>query len=1369
MSTKKTKSSPKQSKNTTKKSPIKQKSPILSAIESSSLLELHPTQVDENSNNPLLSELFKKSPEPVVETEQLEEPSSAAKTRVWGERINPKTGERESSRFSIQIMNIAMHVSKKYEKDQYRPTDDDFEEIKKLMKLKNGPLNEIIKAESVPKNGARLHDDLVFQILKHRSSKKNKPKIEINEDIDKPETNTIEFNIPENAQQEEDMDKAFLLKEEEFVPLPNAEEEEKFKEEVKENEKERLEKEDFIDVEQIYDDTKIPDLNIKLSDTSRDLQSKVGVMPTDINSKEYNAFLFNKEKLEYENNKNDDSYDFLYPELNDPNFNLKLAKKKEFHDTMFDGTIYTIEERANIVCDASFELLPHQLFVKNFLSLQTPYNSLLLYNGLGTGKTCSAIGIAEEMRAYMKQVGIVQKIIVVAFPNVQNNFRLQLFDERKLKKEGALWNLNTCIGNALLKEINPTNLQGLTRDKIVSQINIIINTYYEFLGYGELTNIIKKQTNVDMDSGYTAKEKKQIEIKKIRKYFDNRLIIIDEVHNIRLTQENKEGKKTAMLLMYVAKYAQNIRLLLLSATPMYNSYKEIIWLTNLMNIIDKRSTIEENMVFDKDGNFLEKRESKEGLELEGGKELLQRKLTGYVSYVRGENPYTFPYRIYPYTFSPNNVINLVTEVEIENKIKYPELQMNLKPIEKPLQHIPVYASDIGSYQKNVYAFIMNFMRNKSFNTVNALGQVREMPSFENMESFGYTHLKEPIESLNIVYPNNDFSYEAEVEPVQVGGADSKDDDSITNLDVSDKDAYMIKNMTGKTGLANVMNYKIMKSPYELRYDFQYKPEFLEQYGRMFSPENIGKYSGKIKQICDSIKKSKGIVIVYSQYIDGGVVPLALALEEMGFSRFGSASYTKSLFETPPVEPIDSVTMKSRTEFNEDPELKNKTFNSAKYVMITGTKFFSPNNLADIKYITNNDNKNGEKVKVILITKAAAEGLDFKNIRQVHILEPWYNMNRIEQIIGRAVRNLSHCQLPFVERNVEIYLHSTKPYNNEEPADLYVYRFAEKKSLLIGKVTRLLKEIAVDCLLNIGQTNFTVDKLLTKEKNTQVKLKLSSGLEVNYKIGDRPFTDICDYMDNCNFTCSPNQQINEEDLNKNTYNEEFSKMNYLSIVKRIRQLFREQSFYKRDNLYSAIQVLKTYPIEHIDFAVSSFIDNKNELLLDKYGRMGYLINASEFYAFQPIEVSDENISIFERTAPISFKQESLQMELPKEKDSIREPEIIQILKKDENKEDLVLEKVESKVTGYTEVLSYIREQVKIMNIERENAEKKKKMETGEMDWFKHLGRVFKLLIQIHDVPEKIIEKYAIYHCLDTIKLEDKLFLLNQLYKTDINLT
>ena len=111
-----------------------------------------------------------------------------------------------------------------------------------------------------------------------------------------------------------------------------------------------------------------------------------------------------------------DEYDYLYPSLEDEHFNIKITKKKEFNDTKYEFDIKDVEEQADILCNREFELSPYQVFVKNYLSINTPYNSLLLYHGLGSGKTCSAIGIAEDMRIYMKQLGITKRILIVASP-----------------------------------------------------------------------------------------------------------------------------------------------------------------------------------------------------------------------------------------------------------------------------------------------------------------------------------------------------------------------------------------------------------------------------------------------------------------------------------------------------------------------------------------------------------------------------------------------------------------------------------------------------------------------------------------------------------------------------------------------------------------------------------------------------------------------------------------------------------------------------------------------------------------------------------------------------------------------------------------
>ena len=1047
-----------------------------------------------------------------------------------------------------------------------------------------------------------------------------------------------------------------------------------------------------------------------------------------------NEYLSKKEKAEYDTTP---TYElgFLYPDLNDPLFSLKIAQRKEFFQTKYDGTIRDIRAHAELMCNAEFEILPHQLFVKNFLSFQTPYNSLLLYHGLGTGKTCSSIGIAEEMRSYMKQLGIKQRIIVVASPTVQSNYRLQLFDERKLKKmpnpniqpgaitniDDNIWNIDSCIGNSLLKEINPANLRGLTREKVISQINSIINNYYVFMGYGQLANFIQEKTTVPADSGYNDKEIAQLELKYMKKYFNNRLIIIDEVHNIRITDENKH-KRAAMLLMKLAKHTDNMRLLLLSATPMYNSHKEIIWLCNLMNLNDKRSILETSTVFDKEGEF---KHANPETNFEGGREMLSRKLTGYVSYVRGENPYVFPYRIYPNQFALEHALT---------SHKYPTMQMNGKAIDEPIKHIKPYINYTSDYQKDCYMVIIENLMRKSFQYYTMYGEMRNMPSFENMESFGYTLLQVPLESLNIVFPNPKMD-----KLIEQGDFKSYTNEATNAKDVTD----IIASSVGSEGLHNIITYEEVTKPTPMRQNYEYKPDVLKKYGAIFKEENLVKYSAKIANIISAIKNSTGIVIIYSQYIDGGIIPIALALEELGFSRYSSnRAYSKSLFKKRRVDPIDALTMKPRVE--------GEQFNPAQYIMITGEKSISPSNAADVKYATNPDNKNGEKVRVILISKAGSEGIDFKNIRQIHIMEPWYNMNRIEQIIGRGVRNLSHCQLPFEQRNVEIYLHSTLfEGSDEEAADLYVYRLAERKAIQIGKVTRLLKESSVDCILNLSQTNFSAENLMKIAENQNIKLRLSSGKDIDFRIGDQQFTDICDYMDTCEYKCKAGVLPAESDLIQNTYVTDFIKTNNDEIIKRIRALFREHSMYKRNVLIDSINIVKQYPIDQIFYAITYLVNNKNEFLTDKYGRSGYLVNRDIYYLFQPIEITDENSSIYERTSPVEYKRNSILLELPKEINKDIAKEVIEPSEEAPKKAEEPSETSES-------IFANIK--TKYQTVFGPRAV----IKTAEKNWYKHANHIIDHLITVYNISIENLHKHVIYHILDLMVFSNKMELIKTIY-------
>jgi hypothetical protein len=357
------------------------------------------------------------------------------------------------------------------------------------------------------------------------------------------------------------------------------------------------------------------------------------------------------------------------------------------------------------------------------------------------------------------------------------------------------------------------------------------------------------------------------------------------------------------------------------------------------------------------------------------------------------------------------------------------------------------------------------------------------------------------------------------------------------------------------------------------------------------------------------------------------------------------------------------------------QFPNQPFRPARYSVITGDPTISPDNLYELKALTSEENTHGENVKVVIISVAGSEGLDFKNIRQVHILEPWYNMNLLEQIIGRAIRNCSHKRLPFSQRNVELYLYGTRLTNPDiEAIDLYLYRLSEFKSVKIGAVSRVLRTSAVDCLLNIQHNTQTAAQL-----NQVVKQNLSSRKQIDYQVGARPYSALCDYMERCEYTCRPTfsngRPIQEQeelygigddsdsddggeggeggeggDVRLDTFNEKFMSMNLDKIIHKIRELYKESFFYKktgRNGIIAHVNAIRQYPIAQINLALTQMVSDPNEYVNDKYGRLGRVINVGDYYLFQPIEITDKRISIHERSTPVPYKHTAVEYPLPAE--------------------------------------------------------------------------------------------------------------------------
>lgn len=201
-------------------------------------------------------------------------------------------------------------------------------------------------------------------------------------------------------------------------------------------------------------------------------------------------------------------------------------------------------------------------------------------------------------------------------------------------------------------------------------------------------------------------------------------------------------------------------------------------------------------------------------------------------------------------------------------------------------------------------------------------------------------------------------------------------------------------------------------------------------GKHLTLSNLSKYSIKFYKIFSKIRSSPGPVFVYSNFLEyGGLKAFAKVLEANGYQNYVDAGEGKKRFAF-----ITSEQSKQTKEI--------------------------------IKHVYNQkSNIDGSKLKVLLLSSAAKEGLSLKNVRQVHILEPYWNKNRLEQIIGRALRYCAHAQLPKDERFVKVNIYIAAHPNEKQTVDQYIYKLAERKQTLIKEFENAVYSIAVDCELN----------------------------------------------------------------------------------------------------------------------------------------------------------------------------------------------------------------------------------------------------------------------------------------------------------------
>jgi len=237
----------------------------------------------------------------------------------------------------------------------------------------------------------------------------------------------------------------------------------------------------------------------------------------------------------------------------------------------------------------NFELLTHQLIVRSYLNLYTPYRGILLYHGLGSGKTCTSIGIAEGMKS--------SKQIVLMTPA---SLKMNFFNELKkcgdvLYKKNQNWEFISLEGDIqrapLLSQALGLDVEYIRKHKGAWLMNVKKQPNFSELSDNDQKNVDRQIDqmirNKYIDINYNGLRKEHID--KMTKNgkvnpFDNKVVIIDEVHNLvsRIANTGKSKGSIAYRLYHDIMDATNAKIIFLTGTPIINTPREIAILFNML-------------------------------------------------------------------------------------------------------------------------------------------------------------------------------------------------------------------------------------------------------------------------------------------------------------------------------------------------------------------------------------------------------------------------------------------------------------------------------------------------------------------------------------------------------------------------------------------------------------------------------------------------------------------------------------------------------------------------------------------------------------------------------------------------------------------
>jgi hypothetical protein len=871
----------------------------------------------------------------------------------------------------------------------------------------------------------------------------------------------------------------------------------------------------------------------------------------------------------------------------------------------------------NISCEArsqndEFDLLTHQKVVRDYLNLYTPYRGLLLYHGLGAGKTCTSIAIAEGMKSD-------KRVFVLTPASLKMNF----FSEMKkcgddLYKKNQFWEFVSIEGKPdyvgilskalslstdyikkykgawmvnITKEPNYTELSTEDQKSLDNQLNEMIRTKYTDINYNGLN-----MNKLNLLSGDQT-----------RNPFDNSVVVIDEAHNFvsRIVNKVKQNKsKTIAYILYeYLMSAKNARIVLLSGTPIINYPNEIGILFNILRgyirawtftinvkTSDKITTDTILEIFDKEnlrthdyveynGNVLtvtrnpfgfintkrrgavkgtqrvtkkggaKKTKTKKNIKVTKKKSLPTINDVEEVDDLAGQN-YRVPQDLYEGggAFDKYDGVKLddtgnISDFDFQERIlsilRKNDLEVqkgaikvtNYKALpDDPDSFFKVFVNSETGEVQNINLFQRRILGLTSYFRS---AQEQLLPSFVKTDSGDLYHIvksdmsphqfgiyekirkveadkesknkkrklkaktKEELYEISSTYrifsrAACNFTFPSSIErPVpDVKGEKEISENVFDIVPLSERkftDSYAsVDDDENKEEEAEEIT-EAEKTKYESRIQKALEDvavmDDVTNKSKYLSKEVLKTYSPKFLTVLENLidEENVGLHLLYSHFRTiEGIGILKLILEANGFAEF-KIKKTGDLWEVVETEDDESkprFVLYTGTETAEEKEIIRNIYNSAWE--------FVPAGIVNKIQERSENNFMGEVIKIFMITSSGAEGINLRNTRFVHIIEPYWHMVRIDQVVGRARRICSHQDLPEELRTVKVFLYITSfseqqkvDENNIElrirdlsridgktpvTTDETLFEMASIKQKTNNQILKAVKETAIDCQL-----------------------------------------------------------------------------------------------------------------------------------------------------------------------------------------------------------------------------------------------------------------------------------------------------------------